>query len=193
MCSTRELKIAKALALARKQLRLNKSDNLGVRFWLPVLLAVKKEVAAADKACDKMAEEGYMSVDTDLIRSICHYANKRHEEAAEYLYRAILQFPPLRHIVDFDDAKFLHALDDKITRRLITPDYLLLSDLFVCALIFFREMDAEFVMLINLPEFKIVEEKVAKVFFANWRVPGGTVENWETSIKQNAALLAHVR
>lgn len=57
--------------LARKQLKLNPSDNLGVRFVLPLTLLVDGDYEAAKKATKGLAGEGMTA---SVVRAFCEYA-----------------------------------------------------------------------------------------------------------------------
>ena len=62
--------------LARKQLRLNPTDNLGLRYVLPLLLLQQGDPVAAKRATKELAGEAGMTA--AAIRAFCEYALDNH-------------------------------------------------------------------------------------------------------------------
>lgn len=104
---------AKAVPLARKQLRLNPPDNLGVRFDLPCLLAANDQHDSAAVAMQRLTEK---DARTDahplLVLSVCNLAAGKENDGISYFIRALFEFPALRPIIlefkipDLDEDKW---------------------------------------------------------------------------------------
>jgi hypothetical protein len=182
---------AKAVALARRQLRLNKSDNLGVRMWLPVLLIADGQPAEADKAREKMTlGDGYSDAGIELVNAICHFANARFQQAAESLYLPVFMYPPMRHVISFDWDSLNGAVNDRQTTRTIIPDGETLVDQYVSAAMQIDGIELSFGQWLTRPEVAIAEASLAQEFHANWRQPNGKLVRWEADVKSRAKLLA---
>lgn len=183
---------AKALALARRQLRINRSDNLGVRMWLPVLLCAHGQLADADKACQKMTQnDGYSDSGVELIRAICHFANQRYQESAESLYLALFMFPPLRHVLNVDFEALSAAMRDGKNRRSVSPDPETLIDQYVSMTMRLPALETTFEKWLQLPEVAITEANLANEFHANWRSPNGSLDGWEKDVKCHSTMLSY--
>lgn len=91
-----------ALALARKQLRLNKLDNLGLRYFLPVLLAANRKLSSAQKAFKAFQDDSPYDGAGWFVRSLVYFAAGQRREAAKQLMVALFLCPELRDIVAGD-------------------------------------------------------------------------------------------
>lgn len=182
---------AKAVALARRQLRLNKSDNCGVRMWLPVLLIADGQPAAADKARKKMTlGDGYTDAGVELVNAICHFANARFQQAAESLYLSVFMYPPMRHVISYDWDSLNGALNDGESTRTISLDAETMVEQYMSAAMQIVELELSFGRWLSRPEVTIAEAALARVFHANWRQPSGKLDQWKSEVKRRAKLLA---
>ena len=83
-----------AVRLARKQLKLNPNDNLGVRFVLPLLLLQQGEYLAAKRATKGLqGEEGLTAA---AIRAFCEFAVGNAGGFRRELAQALISLPWLR-------------------------------------------------------------------------------------------------
>lgn len=181
----------KAVALARRQLRLNKSDNLGVRMWLPVLLVADGQAVSADNACRKMTlGDGYTDAGIELVNAICHFANGRIQQAAESLYLSVFMYPPMRHVISVDWEALGAAVNDRQSSRTVSPDAETMVDQYVSATMQILELEETFDQWLARPAVYIAEASLAKEFHANWRQPNGTLARWHAEVKRHAALLS---
>ncbi|MFC9008443.1 tetratricopeptide repeat protein [Streptomyces microflavus] len=92
----------KCLASARKQLRLNPNDNLGVRYIYPLMLLETGEVDKAAKAArfkDKNRGE------VTLVQAFCRFALGDHPGFVECLVTALFSLPVLRLFLMDDDSE----------------------------------------------------------------------------------------
>lgn len=89
--------LAKAINLARRQLKLNPDDNLGVRLDLPVLLTANKQYDSA-KAPLRRLQRTTAPNDGDslLVQSQCHIAAGRVGQGQALFLRALFALPALR-------------------------------------------------------------------------------------------------
>lgn len=182
---------AKAIALARRQLRLNKSDNLGVRMWLPVLLVADGQTVAADKACEKMTlGDNRKHAGIELVNAICHFANGRLQQSAESLYLAVFKYPPMRHVLSLDWAELGQALQEPEARRTVSPDAETLVEQYVSASMRVGGLGQTFDQWLQLPAVAHAETALAKEFHANWRQPNGSLDQWDAEVKNRASLLS---
>ena len=182
---------AKAVALARRQLRLNKDDNLGVRLWLPVLLVADGQFEAADKACKKMTlGDAYVDAGMELVKAICHFANQRLQQSAESLYLSVFMYPPMRHVISVDFNALSDAVNDKRSRRMVSPDAETMVDQYVSAAMRTRGLEHTFERWLARPAVALAEAALAHEFHANWRQPNGSISKWEAEVKSRAELLS---
>lgn len=182
---------AKALALARRQLRFNKGDNLGVRMWLPVLLVAAGQVEAADNACKKMTlGDGYTDAGIELVDAICHFANGRLQQSAESLYLAVFMYPPMRHVINVDWEALGEAVNDRQSHRTVSPDAKTMVDQYVSAAMNLDGLEQTFDQWLERPAVALAETALAREFHANWRRPNGSLDQWDAEVKKFAALLS---
>jgi hypothetical protein len=95
--------VSTAITLARKQLRLNPNDNLGVRYFLPVLLAARGFMPSALKALPRLGNSSPADAQAPYVRSLVYAAVGWHREAARELLHALFAFPALRQVVASSD------------------------------------------------------------------------------------------
>lgn len=182
---------AKAVALARRQLRLNKSDNLGVRMWLPVLLVADGQIAAGDKAIVKMTlGDGYTDAGIELVNAICHYANARYQQSAEALYLSVFMYPPMRHIISVDWKALGESVNDMHSSRAVSPDAETMMAQYVSAAMQLDGLEQTFDKWLARPAVAIAEDSLAREFHSNWRQPKGSLDRWDSEVKRHAALLS---
>lgn len=182
---------AKAIALARRQLRMNKSDNLGVRLWLPVLLVADGQTAAADKARLKLTlDDDYTDAGIELVSAICHFANGRHQQAAEALYLSVFLYPPMRHVISVDWKALGESVNDMQSSRAVSPDAETLVHQYVSAAMQLDDLEQTFDRWLARPAVAIAEETLAREFHSNWGEQRGTLDRWDTEVKKQAALLS---
>lgn len=189
---SQESHTAKALALARKQLRQNKQDNLGVRFWLPVLLVADGQFAAADKACERLVKNGYTDANVDWVCAISHFASGRLQRSAESLYLALFKYPATRHVVSADFDALQAAQSNKESRRNVSPDPETLIDQYVSAIMQVPKLELAFDRWMSLPAVAVTEKHLEQEFQRNWRQPGGSLAAWQAGVSAKAALLARI-
>lgn len=104
---------SKAVALARKQLKLNKSDNLGVRFDLPTMLAQLGDYKGTMTALNRLLKnDSYLDAHTFIVVSVCHMNFGEMKPGIEYFLKALFVFPAIRTLItdqklpdDFRDEK----------------------------------------------------------------------------------------
>lgn len=93
----------KAIPLARRQLRRNKTDNLGVRYLLPVMLAAEAQFHPADLALKRIrAEIETGDAQAMLTASLCKFSQYQDLGALKYFLLALFQYPGLRLLVEGD-------------------------------------------------------------------------------------------
>ena len=83
-----------AVRLARKQLKLNPGDNLGVRFVLPLLLLQQGEYVAAKRSIKGLKGEGGLAAGT--IRAFCEFAVGNTDGFRRELAESLISLPWLR-------------------------------------------------------------------------------------------------
>lgn len=97
---------SRAISLARKQLRWNPNDEMGVRYYLPVLLASIGEHGPAMRALRKTMEKtGQGDVNAHFTRSLVSFANGNPGTGISCMLKALFLFPALRDVVASDDGK----------------------------------------------------------------------------------------
>lgn len=92
--------IAAAIKLARRQLRQNPNDNLGVRFDLPLFLSIAKERSAALRAMAKIQKKGERADGHILlILALCSFLLGDSKSGQVYFLRALFDLPALRPLL----------------------------------------------------------------------------------------------
>jgi hypothetical protein len=107
-----------AIRFARRQLRQNKPDNLGVRFVLPALLLADGDIGKAVVASNRLRKDG--RADALLLRGLCLIADGQADQGDQLLCRALFDLPMLRPLLlDKQVPDYRH--DDRWHRGII-PD-----------------------------------------------------------------------
>lgn len=182
---------AKAVALARRQLRLNRADNLGVRLWLPILLVADGQATAADKASMKMnPDDDCTDAGIELVNAICHYANGRLQQSAEALYLSVFMYPPVRHVISVDFAALDESANDRQSSRTIIPDAQTMLSQYVSVAMQLETLELTFERWLRRPSVALDESALAQEFHANWRQSNGTLDKWHAELKRRASLLS---
>lgn len=104
------------LTSARKQLRLNPNDNLGVRHLYPLMLLEVGEYEKAAKAAHFKEEIGG---DVALMHAFCRFALGDRPRFFKCLITALFELPILRQFLTDDDCEMPNGDDGY---RAITPD-----------------------------------------------------------------------
>ena len=134
--------------------------------------------------------DGYTDAGIELVKAICHFANKRLQESAESLYLSLFLYPPLRYVMSRDFAALNETLNDKQALRPILPDPQTLVDQYVTALIEIPELEHTFDAWMGRKEVAAAEVHLAKEFHAAWGVQGANMERWKSEIAKHAAQLS---
>ena len=93
----------RCISLARKQLRWNPNDELGARYFLPVLLASTGQLDSAMLAlCKTIDKGGQGDVNTQFAWSLVSFAKGAPETGIVCMLRALFLFPALRDVVASD-------------------------------------------------------------------------------------------
>lgn len=118
----------RAIDLARRQLQLNPSDNLGARYFLPLLLAADKRFTSARKALAKLDGEDADSIATGhFVRSLVFATLGLRRDAIESLLYALFLFPALRDVIALNSGQW-GPIDHEAQRNvLLDRDTLLLQ------------------------------------------------------------------
>jgi len=93
---------SRAIDLARKQLRLNPNDDLGLRYFRPVLLASAGRLSAAHKAFGAFKDDAAYDGQAPFVRSLVFSAMGRRQDAAREMLHALFVFPALRDVIVID-------------------------------------------------------------------------------------------
>lgn len=88
-----------ALHWAKLQLKQNKSDNLGVRSWLPVLLLCAGKEKQAVLALKKMGKEEELFADGHMIAAGVHWHTGSREKSITAMLKALFDLPVLRAFI----------------------------------------------------------------------------------------------
>lgn len=115
--------VAAATKTARRLLRLNPNDNLGVRYLLPLLLLQQGDSAGAKRSLKAVAAES--SRDPAVLRAFVHFAQGEVEAFRAQLARALFTLPILR-VFFLNNPKALPAGDDGY--RCVQPDMATFSE-----------------------------------------------------------------
>lgn len=112
-----------AARIARKLLRLNPGDNLGVRYVLPLLLLEEGEMAAARRALKAVADEHGLTA--AATRAFVAFAEEKPAEFRRELATALFTLPVLRAFL-LNDGKALPPGESGY--RMVQPDMETFSD-----------------------------------------------------------------
>lgn len=110
--------LKQAIRLARRQLRLNPNDNLGLRYHLPALLAADSQYAAAERALGKLRNESE-NPHLDLIRSFCRMVPAPTQAGVEAFLAALFRFPFLRNMLLWGEQPDYFGVDDGLSRGIV--------------------------------------------------------------------------
>jgi len=184
----------KALPLARRQLRRNKNDNLGVRYLLPVLLAAEAQYPAADLALKRLRSEiDQGDAQALLAAGLCRLAQSHHLVALKYFFLALFRYPGLRLLVEGDLTADPYGAD---WRRGGVPDIELMA---LNLLIMDRpspRIDQILKAMLDHQDVHAAEKRLAALYgeIKKDRDKGISVAlafgNWEAAVKQCAETLS---
>lgn len=117
--------VKEAIRLARRQLRLNKSDNMGVRIQLPILLTLNGEYGSTATALRRLESED-VDADVALVRSLCELAMGNYKNGTEWFIRSLFELPAIRMMVE--DGEFPSDHHNKEWFRAVIPDLDAMAD-----------------------------------------------------------------
>lgn len=119
-----------AVRLARRQLRLNPTDNLGIRYQLPVLLTADGQYDAAHRSLKKLRAEVHAGLPhVHVVRSLCLMVTAPTDGGVEEFLRALFLFPFLRNLVV--DGTYPESVSrDLSVSRGIIPDCSIILSMF---------------------------------------------------------------
>ncbi|MDZ4125291.1 MAG: hypothetical protein U1E02_14105 [Hydrogenophaga sp.] len=90
----------RGISLARKQLRWNPNDEMGVRYFLPVLLASTGQIDSAMRALRKTMEKGSQGdANAQFTWSLVSFAKDNPGTGIACMLKALFLFPALRDVV----------------------------------------------------------------------------------------------
>lgn len=93
----------RCISLARKQLRWNPNDEMGARYFLPVLLASTGQIESAMRALRKTMEKGSQGdVNALFTWSLVSFAKANPGTGIVCMLKALFLFPALRDVVASD-------------------------------------------------------------------------------------------
>lgn len=92
-------KVRRAIALARKQLRLNPNDNTGARFYLPAYLYAVGDVKGGDRHSAWHRDEYKSNGRKLLVRGLGHVVAGRNAAAVRELLEAVFNAPMIAAIM----------------------------------------------------------------------------------------------
>lgn len=114
-----------ALDLCEKQLRINPSDDLSAKVWLPIILLASGSLDAAAMAASLLARDSiyrHTLFEMQLIQSAVEWLRGHVQDSARLALVALFLFPSFRRLLAVvlgAEATFTHS-DDSL--RAITPD-----------------------------------------------------------------------
>lgn len=185
-----------AIALAQRQLRLNHSDNLGVRISLPAFLAASGDHDAAKVALRRIsdpevAQDGHIL----LVRSLCHLLAGEMEEGKELFLRALFKFPALRPLILEHEAPDVYGQSKKWLRGCLPDLEMVWFD--YCTACNDNEEHTEevFVRILLNPAVIAVEEELASLYVRARASPSNgsrphPIQQWADAVEQAAISLA---
>lgn len=179
-------KTSKAIALARKQLRVNPEDNLGIRFFLPLLLCADGQFSAAQKATTRLA--GDNDGLSYLVHGICHLFLGEQREGHTAFLRALFVMPQLRYVLKDEP---MTKEEEKATRRAGGPDPFQVWSVKNVVLPHFPRLNRHFRMTLQRPAVIAEERRLKHLFDTEWgRMLPNDQRTWQNETKSAAALLA---
>lgn len=181
-----------AVRIARKQLRLNPGDNLGVRYVLPFLLLEQGEVAAARRSLKAVEDEHGLTA--AAMRAFVAFAEEKVAEFRHELATAVFTLPVLRVFL-LNDGKALSPADSGY--RGVQPDMESFAKFAwpsYCSVPGLRTACASF---LAEPAVRAAESELAAYWEGYWetrRTPGaqrvGSAEGWQQLLKDCVERLA---
>lgn len=170
-----------AARIARKMLRLNPGDNLGVRYVLPLLLLEAGEVAAARRALKAVANERGLTA--SAMRAFVAFAEDNPAEFRRELATALFTLPVLRAFV-LNDNKALPPQESGY--RAVRPDMETFADFAWPSYCGVPGLRQTCVALLSEPAVREAEAELRSYWAGFWdarRQPGGTqtgsYEGWQ--------------
>lgn len=170
-----------AARVARKLLRLNPGDNLGVRYVLPLLLLEEGEVAAARRALKAVADEHGLTA--AATRAFVAFAEAKSAEFRRELATALFTLPVLRAFL-LNDSKALAPGESGY--RMVQPDmetFAVFAWPSYCSLPGLRQACTAF---LAEPAVHVAEHELRSYWAGYWearREPGatqtGSAEGWQ--------------
>lgn len=119
-----------ALRVARKQLRLNPDDNLGIRFVLPLMLLQRQKFDAARRDANRNLQ-GEWDITAQVIMAFCDYAVGNVMDFRHGLASSLISLPWLRLFLlnqrqplpDGDDGFRSMRPDEMVFSKFVRPAY----------------------------------------------------------------------
>ena len=119
----RHAQFVTATKLARRQLKLNPEDNLGVRIDLPLLFAVVGKTSSSIAAMRKLTRpDAILDGHVLLIMSLCHLLNGDTQKGQRLFLNALFELPALRPLLSEQRIPDMHDADWRWHRGVI-PDF----------------------------------------------------------------------
>jgi hypothetical protein len=188
----RHAELSAAIKLARRQLKLNPHDNLGVRIDLPLLLSVSKRYDSAAVAMRRLTKPGaFLDGHVLLVLSFCHLLAGDFPEGHRLFLRALFELPALRPLLVEQTLPDMH--DDRWHRGVI-PDFDTLW--FHCEVVNMWRPDAHiesiYLTMLRHPEVKKAEQDAADLHRTSLAAlrsttwPRPTMEPWRNGATQLA-------
>lgn len=152
-----------AIRLARRQLRRNPNDNLGVRYDIPVLLVADGQYDAAQRALKKWAHHEADNPHTHVTKSLCLMTPTPTPEGIREFLLALFRFPFLRNmIVDGDYPEPFGG--DRSWSRGIIPNCERIYFQFDALAPTYPMVDAAYKMVLGDPEVERIEAELAVTY-----------------------------
>jgi hypothetical protein len=183
----RHAELATAVTLAHRQLKLNPSDNLGVRIHLPLYLAVQGKHSAAKTALKRITTPDFLQdAHTLVIQSLCHLLAGDQASGKELFLRALFEMPALRPLL-LDQT--IPAPQDRQWYRTVIPD--LESLWFDLETAFILRPNAAiedcYRTLLNDLRVKAAEQEADRLFNESREGKGMSIDEWGKEMKLLAA------
>ena len=189
--------LPKAIKMARRQLRLNPNDNLGVRFDLPVYLAASGKhdsAAVALRAFNKKdAQKGAQEF---MVMSLCRLAAGSIQDGAELFLRALFDLPMLRPILLDNKVPDYHSDGDWEWHRGVIPDIESMWFEILAMTLPSPELTVLYTQILRTQEVTDAEKRMAATFSAemekirhNWSMPD-TTYLWRNDCARTSKALA---
>lgn len=182
----------RAVTLARKQLRMNPQDNLGVRYFLPLLLAADDQLSSAKRALTRIESDSRLDAGAPFVRSLVLATQGLWRESIQSLLHALFVYPSLRDVVALDYLKPWEPIAES-NRRQITLDRQTLLEQYVILTPHCVDLEDRFAFVVNHPEVKQAERKLERIF-ATWRKSRSVedFDKWMASVEFEAHRFAAV-